>query len=328
MNSQAQHELMNLMVSWALIGAIAFTLIMTALSLVGLLAFSNNKQRNKLFYILAAQIVLVGVMFSLGIFHLSPGAVVNGIEQPLKEAAEKLDRENVASVAERDRLKGELSETKRKLADSMAKAAAYDEQIAKANANSEAQREAIAHLQDLAQRAASEQTLANSQEVNAVKAQLAKAETELAESRQVEDTLNLRLKDNKSKASALEQSRRDKERQLQRAKAIGRVLEVNRGWNFVVLNIGDKQGMIPDSTLLVLRGGAQIAKLRVKTIEPSQSIADVISGSVRKGATVQPGDNVVFEEIRTPPAQASQHSTVQGSVQDEPALPPLPALTH
>lgn len=328
MNSQTQHDLMNLMVSWALIGAIAATLIITALSLVGLFAFSDNKQRNKLFYLLLAQIVLAGIIFSLGIFHPAPGALVKGIEQPLKEAAEKLDGENMASLAEQDRLKGELGETKHKLADSMAKAAAYDEQIAKANANSEAQREAIAHLQDLAQRAASEQTLTNSQEVNAVKNQLAKAETELAESKQMEETLNLKLKDNKSKSSALEQSRRDKERQLQRAKAMGRVLAVNPGWNFVVLSIGDKQGMIPDATLLVLRGGAQIAKLRVKTIEPSQSIADVITGSVRKGLTVQPGDNVVFEEIRTPPTQASQHSTVQGSVQDEPALPPLPALTH
>ena len=318
MNSQAQHEMMKLMVSWTLIGAMIFTVIITLLSLAGFLAFSDNKQRNKLIYILVAQIAIVGLAFFTGIFQPAPGTAARGIEQPLKEAAEKLEQENRASLAERDRLKGGLSETKRQLAESIEKAAAYDQQIAKANVNAEAQREAIARLQDLAQRAASQQTLANSEEVNALKAQVAKAETELAESRQVEETLNLRLKDSKSKFSVLEQARRDKERQLQRAKAIGRVLVVNQGWNFVVLSIGDKQGMSPDSTLLVLRGGAQIAKLRVKTIEPSQSIADVIAGSIRKGVTVQPGDNVVFEEIRNKPAPAAQPS--------EPDLPPLPSL--
>jgi hypothetical protein len=328
MNSQAQHEMIKLIGSWALTGAVIFTFIIALLSLVGLLAFSENKQRNKLFYILAAQIVVVGITLALGMFQLAPGAAVKTIEQPLKDAAAKLQQENAAALAQQDRLKAELADTQRQLAKSVEKAAVYDQQLAKANANAEAQREAIAHLQELAQRAASQPTIVNSEEVNALKTQVAKAETELAESRQVEETLNLKLKDSKSKFSALEQTRRDKERQLQRAKAMGRVLVVNQGWNFVVLSIGDKQGMSPDSTLLVLRGGTQIAKLRVKTIEPTQSIADVIAGSVRRGVTVKPGDNVVFEEIRTPPAQASQPSAARGGAQAEPDLPPLPALTR
>ena len=53
-----------------------------------------------------------------------------------------------------------------------------------------------------------------------------------------------------------------------------------------------------NATMLVLRGGEPIAKARISSVETSQSIADILPGSVRKGVTVQPGDNVVFEGTR------------------------------
>jgi cell shape-determining protein MreC len=335
MNSQAQHEITKLMVSWSLAGAIIFTLVITLLALTGWLALSDHTQLKKLFFILGGQIIIVGVTFALGMFQLTPGAAVNRIEQPLNEAAAKQERENKAALAEQDRLKGELAETKRELANSIEKANAYDEQIVKANANAEAQRETIAHLQDLAQHPAPQPPVDNSEEITALKARAERAEAELAESKQIDETLNQRLKETASRTSALQESKREKERQLQRAKAIGRVLAINPGWNFVVLSIGDKQGVTPDSTLLVLRGGAQIGKVRVKTIEPTKSIADVIISTLRKGITVQPGDTVVFEEIQsqpvTQPIQLSPpttSSTRPGGVIIEPALPPLPSISR
>jgi hypothetical protein len=334
MNSQAQHEITKLMMSWSLTGAILFTLLITLLALTGWLALSDSAQRTKLFVILGAQVFVVGVIVVLGMFRLTPGAVVNRIEQPLREAATQQERDNKTVFAERDRLKGELAETKRDLAKSIEKANAYDEQIVKANANAEAQRETIAHLQDLAQRSAAQPPADNSEEIAALKARAGRAETELAESKQIDEALNQRLKETASRASAVQENKREKERQLQRAKASGRVLAINPGWNFVVLSIGDKQGVTPDSILLVLRGGSQIGKVRVKTIEPTKSVADVITHTLRKGFTVQPGDTVVFEDIQSPPvaqpiqlSPPSAPSTRQG-VTIEPALPPLPSITR
>ena len=332
MNSPAHHEMIRLMASWTLVGGIILNAFLTLLALAGFLAFSDREQRHKLLYILGAQFVIVGVALSLGIFQLAPSAFVKSIEEPLREASANLEQEKTALLAEQERLQGELGETKRQLAKSTEKADAYELQITKSNANAEAQRETIAHLQELAQRAtsasASEPPAATMEEVNALKAEVAKAEIALAESRQVEETLTEKLKETKSKASALDESKHEKERQIQRAKTIGRVLAINPGWNFVVVSIGDKQGATPDSTLLVLRGGAQIGKVRVKTIEPTQSIADVIPSSLRKGMTVQPGDNVVFEEIRNAPAPAAQRSASQDSRPIEPPLPLLPEVTR
>jgi len=136
-----------------------------------------------------------------------------------------------------------------------------------------------------------------------------KAEAELAEAKQLEETMNRKVKDNDSRVAALEQYKRDRERQLQRPGVSGRILAVNPGWNFVVLSIGDRQGLMTNSPLLVTRGGEPIAKVRVTSIETSRSIADVIPGSVRRGVTVQPGDNVVYEGSRNQPVHVAEPTT-------------------
>jgi septal ring factor EnvC (AmiA/AmiB activator) len=75
----------------------------------------------------------------------------------------------------------------------------------------------------------------------------------------------------------------------------GKIVAVNPGWNFVVLNIGDQQGVLANAPLLVIRGNVPIARLRVTSVEPETSVADVIPNSAARGVSVQPGDKVIFE---------------------------------
>jgi hypothetical protein len=87
----------------------------------------------------------------------------------------------------------------------------------------------------------------------------------------------------------------------------GNVLHVNQGWNFVVIDVGDKQGVTVNSPLLVMRGGQRVATLKVTSVEPRQSIADVVPGTMARGTMVQVGDRVVFAGSRgqtTPPPPA------------------------
>lgn len=75
----------------------------------------------------------------------------------------------------------------------------------------------------------------------------------------------------------------------------GRVLAVNPAWNFVVLSIGDKQGVVNNAELLLKRGGQYLGKVRVTSVEPSTSIADIVANSLPSGVAVQPGDSVIFQ---------------------------------
>lgn len=75
----------------------------------------------------------------------------------------------------------------------------------------------------------------------------------------------------------------------------GRILAVNQAWNFVVMNLGDRNGVVGNAEMLVKRGSQLIGKVRVTSVEPSTSIADIVSNSVPRGVTIQPGDNVIYQ---------------------------------
>jgi hypothetical protein len=79
-----------------------------------------------------------------------------------------------------------------------------------------------------------------------------------------------------------------------RAGVRGTVLAVNQAYNFVVLNLGGRQGVEPNSEMLVLRDGILIGKIRVSSVEPSTAIGDIISSSLERGVQVQPGDIVIY----------------------------------
>ena len=74
----------------------------------------------------------------------------------------------------------------------------------------------------------------------------------------------------------------------------GTVLAVNQAYNFVVLNLGGRQGVEANSEMLVLRGGALIGKIRVSSVEPATAIGDIITSSLARGVQVQPGDIVIY----------------------------------
>lgn len=74
----------------------------------------------------------------------------------------------------------------------------------------------------------------------------------------------------------------------------GTVLAVNHAYNFVVLNLGGRQGVETNTEMLVLRGGSAIGRIRVSSVEPATAIGDIITSSLPRGVQVQPGDTVIY----------------------------------
>lgn len=104
------------------------------------------------------------------------------------------------------------------------------------------------------------------------------------------DTLNGRIKD-------LEGQIAEKKRIQKVNDLSGRVLAVNEAWNFVVLSVGDKNGVSSNAELLVKRGNTRIGRVRVTSVEPASSIADIIPGSLVGGLSIQPGDYVISDYV-------------------------------
>jgi len=74
----------------------------------------------------------------------------------------------------------------------------------------------------------------------------------------------------------------------------GTVLAYNQAYNFVVLNLGARNGVETNSEMLVLRDGTLIGKIRISSVEPATAIGDIMTNSLARGVQVQPGDTVIY----------------------------------
>ena len=74
----------------------------------------------------------------------------------------------------------------------------------------------------------------------------------------------------------------------------GTVLAYNQAYNFVVLNLGARNGVETNSEMIVLREGTLIGKIRISSVEPATAIGDIITNSLARGVQVQPGDTVIY----------------------------------
>jgi len=84
-----------------------------------------------------------------------------------------------------------------------------------------------------------------------------------------------------------------------------RVAQVFPDWGFVVLSKGNAGGVFAKATLDVKRGNDVVAKLKVKNVEESISVCDVVPGSLAQGDVIRSGDLVVAS-AEAAPAEAKQ----------------------
>jgi len=116
------------------------------------------------------------------------------------------------------------------------------------------------------------------------------------------ETVNQQLQDQNTGLSAQISELRRKEDGRQKVQMrqglSGTILAVNQAWNFVVLSLGDRQGVVPNAEMLVQRDGQFLGKVRVTSVEPSTSIADILVRTVPRGLSVMPGDRVIYQALR------------------------------
>ena len=119
--------------------------------------------------------------------------------------------------------------------------------------------------------------------------ELTKAKTQLAELQIIKDGLESQLKSALSQTQSLSQQIARRDTAEAKNGLTGRVLAVDRNWNFVVLNLGGRSGINANETMVIRRGNSLVGRVRITSVEPSQSIADIVPNSVPAGISVQAG---------------------------------------
>jgi seryl-tRNA synthetase len=71
----------------------------------------------------------------------------------------------------------------------------------------------------------------------------------------------------------------------------GKVIQSDPKWDFVVLDIGESQGILEKSELLVNRNGQLVAKVIVRSVQKDRCVANVVPGW--KIGEVAEGDQVI-----------------------------------
>jgi len=131
------------------------------------------------------------------------------------------------------------------------------------------------------------QTAELQSQVDDLRRQLDSAEKEKA-------FLSQKFQSSPEHAPQVQDQKKHKEPAMRRTGVRGTVLAVNQAYNFVVLNLGARQGVEPNSEMLVLREGTLIGKIRISTVEPATAIGDIITSSLARGVQIQPGDTVIY----------------------------------
>jgi hypothetical protein len=127
-----------------------------------------------------------------------------------------------------------------------------------------------------------------------LQAQLDDARQQLDSAEREKSLLSEKLQSVRERSSQLEDEK--KRRAVARGKVgvRGTVLAVNQAYNFVVLNLGGRNGVEPHSEMLIVRDGTFIGKIRISSVEPTSAIGDIITSTLARGVQVQPGDIVIY----------------------------------
>jgi len=191
------------------------------------------------------------------------------------------------SEGEVTKFKGEVTTLNAKVTDLTTQLATKDSELGVKTTELQAKDEKITALEKKAEDA----TLNPPAVTDDSKAQMAELET-------LKTKLETELAGAQSKIKSLEEKALEKKKSQDLKTLTGRILAVNQAWNFVVLNIGNRNGIESNSEFLVRRGTTLIGKVRITTVEPANSIADIVPGSLKQGLSIQPGDDVIFQTER------------------------------
>jgi len=174
-----------------------------------------------------------------------------------------------------------------------------------------AQQELASVKSDL--QAAQDQVASLQQELEAKEVELAQAQTKIQQLQDDKDLLQSQLqqttdklaqaedkaRDLQDQVTALEHTVRDLEARLGEriAAAVprglsGHVVVVNRPWNFVVIDLGSRDGLVPNVELLVHRGARLVGKVRVSSVRERFSVAEIVRDWER--LPLQEGDSVLY----------------------------------
>jgi hypothetical protein len=252
--------------------------------------------------LIAISVLLLAVAGVFGFLNTQKAKALRGELVNITSSRDDLERRRSAEQKE-------IKEREVAAAAATAKLAEHENRVAKAEADLVQLQTERADLQNKLQTAQNEVQTLQTQVAEAggktgenpgaatpteLQAQLDEARRQLENAERENSFLSEKIRVAQDQTSELQEQRKQRGPTSTRTGVRGTVLAVNQAYNFVVLNLGGRNGVEPNAEMLVLRDGTMIGKIRVSTVEPSTAIGDIVTSSLARGVQVQPGDIVIY----------------------------------
>lgn len=95
--------------------------------------------------------------------------------------------------------------------------------------------------------------------------------------------------------STFRQAEENRKQSIMKAGLEGQILAVNNAWNFVILDLGARNGVVNNAEMIVKRGPEMVGKVRITKVNNTSAVADIVANSVPAGVTIQPYDHVIYQ---------------------------------
>ncbi|RKX33470.1 MAG: hypothetical protein DRP22_00025 [Verrucomicrobia bacterium] len=267
---------------------IVVLLVLSVLSLsLGLMLFAKREELRGRADRFQEAVIQIAEKLHVEDLDVAALADYNRMQGPLAQVAAVADNtyESVQNTkADLEKARNELDSVQQELAAVQSELKDAKDQIASLSSQLETKEVELAQAQARIQQLQDDKALLE-REVQDTREELARAQDE--------------ARDLADQVTALEHTVRDLEARLGEriAAAVprglsGNVLIVNRPWNFVVVDLGSKDGLVPNIELLVHRGDRLVGKVRVSTVREKFSIAEIVRDWER--LPVQEGDRVLY----------------------------------
>jgi hypothetical protein len=121
-------------------------------------------------------------------------------------------------------------------------------------------------------------------------AETAKAESDLKDAQGEQKIMSDSLDDAKKQVAEYQDALNRSKNNGQMPGVSGKITFVDRAWNFVILDVGVQNGVVPNGELIVYRNRTFLGKVRVTKVDPNDAVAEILPDA--KG-DIQIGDAVL-----------------------------------
>jgi hypothetical protein len=125
---------------------------------------------------------------------------------------------------------------------------------------------------------------------DAVVAEVAKTKSDLDAAQAEEKVLQDSLQESQQKVADLYDALNRSKKGTMPPGVSGKITFVDHPWNFVILDVGETNGVVPNGELIVYRNNSFLGKVKVTKVDPNDSVAEILPDA--KG-DIQIGDKVL-----------------------------------